>query len=149
MQAFDTGAEADLVEQLRQRARPLVSLVAEGPGVLPGHILFSPVTLEGQAGLQLMGLAPLAVRPDHQGQGIGSALVEHGLAACRAAGIGAVVVLGHATYYPRFGFVPASRFGLRSEYAVPDEVFMACELLPGYLESASGLIRYHPAFAEL
>ncbi len=61
----------------------------------------------------------------------------------------AVVVLGHTAYYPKFGFVPAARFGLRCEYDVPPEAFMALELRPGGLAGAAGTVRYHPAFAEL
>ena len=67
----------------------------------------------------------------------------------RKTGAAAVVVVGHARFYPRFGFVPASRFGLTCEYDVPDEVFMALELVPGFLAGQGGLVQYHPAFAEL
>ena len=76
-------------------------------------------------------------------------LVRAGLAACRQAGARAIVVVGHAAFYPRFGFVPASRFRLRCEYDVPDDVFMAVELDPGTLGARGGLVRYHPAFASL
>jgi putative acetyltransferase len=96
-----------------------------------------------------MGLAPMAVLPARQRQGIGSALVRDGLGRCRELGYEAVVVLGHPGYYPRFGFVPASRFGIGCEYDVPAEVFMALELVPGALRGKPGTIRYHPAFAEL
>jgi putative acetyltransferase len=147
--AFDTAAEAGLVDALRQRAQPIVSLVAVDGEAVVGHILFSPVTLPPHADLQIMGLAPMAVLPDRQRQGIGSALVRTGLDECRRIGFGAIVVLGHAEYYPRFGFVPASTFGLRSEYDVPDDVFLALELFPGALRQRAGTIRYHPAFAGL
>ncbi|MEQ1802890.1 MAG: N-acetyltransferase [Gammaproteobacteria bacterium] len=147
--AFETSAEAALVTSLRQRAAPVVSLVAEDRGVIVGHILFSPVSLAGHPALKLMGLAPMAVAPGHQRRGIGSALVRTGLDACRALGYGAVVVLGHPGYYPRFGFVPASRFGLRCEYDAPDEAFMLVELEPGCLQGVAGLISYDPAFQEL
>lgn len=68
---------------------------------------------------------------------------------CRRCGAVAVVVLGHAAYYPRFGFVPASRFGLACEYAVPDEVFMAVELEENVLAGRGRTVRYHPVFANL
>src|SRR2546425_12418748 len=123
--AFGTRAEADLVDALRDQTTPLVSLVAEDAGAIVGHILFSPVTLDAHPEIQLMGLAPMAVTPAWQGRGIGSALVRDGLDACKRVGASAVVVLGHATYYPRFGFTPASRFGISCQYEVADEVFMA------------------------
>ncbi|MEX0724892.1 MAG: N-acetyltransferase, partial [Planctomycetaceae bacterium] len=85
----------------------------------------------------------------HQRQGIGTALVTAGLERCREAGYDAVVVLGHRGFYPRFGFVPASRFEIRSEYDVPDEVFMIAELRPHALDGASGVIRSHPAFKDV
>jgi putative acetyltransferase len=145
--AFETSLEADLVDALRERAQPIISLVADAAGSIVGHILFSPVTLSGHAALKIMGLAPMAVRPARQRRGIGSALVRAGLERCRQLGCSAVVVLGHAEYYPRFDFVPASHFGIGCEYDVPDDVFMALELEPGTLRGKSGTIRYHAVFA--
>lgn len=147
--AFDTRAEADLVDLLRDQASPIVSIVAEEDGEVVGHILFSPVSLSGSSELPVMGLAPMAVAPAAQRNGIGSALVRAGLDACRQAGVAAVVVLGHPEYYPRFGFVPSSRFGIDSEYDVPAEVFMALELRPDALQGRSGRVRYHAAFGDL
>ena len=146
---FPTAAEAGLVERLNAEADPLVSLIAEDGGSLVGHILFSPVSLAADTGLFAMGLGPMAVLPERQRQGIGSALLEAGLDACRELGCRAVFVLGHADYYPRFGFVPASRYGIESQYEVPDEVFMALELEPGALAGKAGNMRYHPAFDAL
>lgn len=146
---FDTGGEADLVDALREHAQSLVSLVAESEGEVIGHAMFSPVTLEGDANARIMGLAPLAVAPGHQGQGVGSALVRAGLERCRELGFEAVVVLGHTNYYPRFGFSAAVGFGLHSEYNVPDEAFMAMELTPGALDGKSGTVKYHAAFSDL
>lgn len=147
--AFDTPAEADLVDALRREARPLVSLVALEDNELVGHIAFSPATLDSDPGLRIAGLGPMAVLPARQREGIGGALIEAGLAQCRTAGFAAAIVLGHPGYYPRFGFAPASRFGLDCEYDVPDEVFMARELEPGALAGCAGRIRYHPAFASV
>jgi putative acetyltransferase len=146
--AFETSMESDLVDALRDRASPMISLVADAAGSILGHILFSPVTLSGHGEMTIMGLAPMAVLPAEQRRGIGSALVRAGLENCRQLGCGAVVVLGHPAFYPRFGFVPASRFGIGCEYDVPDEVFMALEIVPGMLRGKSGTIRYHAAFAE-
>jgi putative acetyltransferase len=147
--AFETSAEANLVDALRAQAEAIVSLVAEESGAIAGHILFSPVTLSGHTDVKIMGLAPMAVLPAMQRRGIGSALVRAGLERCKDLGYGAVVVLGHPDYYPRFGFVPASRFGIGCEYDVPDDVFLAIELEPGSLIEKSGTIRYHAAFATV
>ena len=145
--AFPTAAEAHLVDALRQQQAAVISLVADEGGQVVGHILFSPVTLDG-ADARMLGLAPMAVRPDRQRQGIGSALVRRGLDASRERGAAAVVVVGHPAFYPRFGFIPASRFAVRCEYDVPDDVFMALELTAGVLRPG-GLVRYHSAFADL
>ena len=146
--AFGQPDEAQIVAELRRSARPLISMVATEEDAVVGHILFSPVTLPDHPALILMGLGPMGVLPDAQGRGIGQALVTAGLDECHRVGVGAVVVLGYKEYYPKFGFRPASRFGLSCEYDVPDEVFMAVELQPGYLRHAHGLIRYHPALRE-
>lgn len=147
--AFEQQTEANLVNILREQAIPIVSLVAEDEGRIVGHILFSPVTLTGHPEAKMMGLAPMAVAPDRQNTGIGSALVRSGLAACQVFEMGAVVVLGHPQYYPRFGFVPSTRFGITCEYEVPEEVFMALELQPGYLQEKAGMVRYNAAFGAV
>ncbi|MGH8607986.1 MAG: GNAT family N-acetyltransferase [Gammaproteobacteria bacterium] len=147
--AFETPAEANLVVALREQARPIVSLVAVEAETVVGHIMFSPVSLSGHPDLNIMGLAPMAVMPEYQRKGIGSALVRAGLDRCKQLGFGAVVALGHSKYYPRFGYSPSARFGIGCEYEVPEEVFMVLELLPGYLRGASGTIEYHAAFSNL
>lgn len=147
--AFETAAEASLVDLLREKSRDIISLVAEKDGKIIGHILFSPVKLAAHPDLMLAGLAPMSVLPEWQNQGIGSDLVRKGLEECRQHHYGAVVVLGHPHYYPRFGFLPSTRFGIKSEYDVPEEVFMILELEPGYLENAEGIIKYHEVFSEI
>ena len=146
--AFPTPAEAELVGRLQRNAAPLVSLVAEQQGSLLGHILFSPVILDTAPSLRLMGLAPMAVIPGMQRQGIGSALVEAGLKHCEKLGIGAVAVLGHPGFYPKFGFVSSSYYSIKSEYDVAAEVFMLRQLLAGTLKNTSGTIRYHVEFGK-
>jgi putative acetyltransferase len=144
--AFGQPDEARLVDALRGAADPFISLVAEDDGAIAGHICFTPVDIDGTA---ILGLAPMAVAPERQRQGIGSMLVNAGLEECRRAGFGAVVVLGHPEYYPRFGFEPAAPKGIVSEYDVPEPVFMLLELVPGALAGLKGVARYHRAFAEL
>jgi len=147
--AFETPSEANLVDTLREQAQPIVSLVAEDNGEIVGHIMFSPVSLSGHPNLKVMGLAPMAVAPEHQRKGIGSALVRAGLEQCKELGFTAVVVIGHPEYYPRFGFSPSSRFGIDSEYEVPEEVFMALELQSGALSGKTGRVKYHAAFSNV
>ncbi len=146
--AFESRAEANLVDTLRELAQPVVSLVAVENGEVVGHIMFSPVVLSEDPDLKLMGLAPMAVVPEFQHHGIGSALVREGLEKCRQLGCAAVVVLGHPDYYPRFGFLPSSRFDIDSEYEVPEEVFMLIELQPGALSGKNGRVKYHSAFSR-
>lgn len=149
-QAFGRAAEADLVDALRRNGKATLSLVAEYNGLIVGHILFSSVTIiTGERESSGVGLAPLAVLPDFQNRGVGSSLVKNGLDHCREAGHSFAVVLGHSHYYPRFGFSPASRFGIGSEYDVADENFMAIELQDGALQNQSGLARYQPEFNEV
>lgn len=149
-QAFERSEEADLIDVLRRTANLYLSLVAEERSHIIGHIFFSPVEVAPEeSALNMMGLAPMAVRPDYQRQGVGSALVREGLRACAREGIQAVVVLGHPEYYPRFGFEPATAYELRSEYDVPAEAFMALELTPGALEDVGGVVSYHKAFRDI
>ena len=119
--AFGQPAEADLVERLQQARTASLSLVAEDDGVV-GHILFTPVVVESTGRRVVgMGLAPMAVLPDRQRQGIGSQLVRRGLDILRERGCPFVVAVGHSEYYPRFGFEPASMHGLASQWeGVPD-----------------------------
>ena len=146
LQAFDTDVEANLVDALRQAGIELISMVAEENGGLVGHILFSPVTIDGYEGA--MGLAPMAVLPHWQNKGIGTQLVNEGLKACKAAGHNVAVVLGHPDYYPRFGFLPSVKFGINSEYEVPAEVFMVKELQREALQGITGTVKYHQVFSE-
>jgi putative acetyltransferase len=147
--AFGGDGEAKLVDALRAAAVPVISLVAFGQGEVVGHICFSPMTFSMEQPKLIMGLAPVGVLPGRQRRGIGSALVTAGLDECRKLGVEAVFVLGHAEYYPKFGFVPASRFGIGTEYDVPDDHFMGIELVSGALAGIAGKVKYHSAFAEL
>jgi putative acetyltransferase len=146
--AFAGDAEAQLVDRLREGGYTEVSLVAEVDGQIAGHILFSPLAIVGaEHSVSALALAPMAVLPEYQKQGIGSQLVRQGLDACRKRGHRSVIVLGHAEYYPRFGFDPALARPLESPYA--GEHFMALELEPGALAGVAGRVEYAPPFNEL
>lgn len=144
--AFESPTEATLVDALRVQADDVISLVAEDDGTIVGHILFSPVTIAGSRTPRAMGLAPMAVHPGRQRTGIGSALVRAGLEECGRRGVQAVFVVGHPEYYPRFGFTRASPFGVSCEFEVPDDVFMAIELVKDSLRHAGGTVAFHEAF---
>ena len=151
--AFPTDAEAQLVDRLRDAGAATISLVAERDGRVVGHLLFSRVRVEPEgagARFEALGLAPLSVHPDVQRSGAGHALMHAGLAACHAAGHEIVFVLGHADYYPRFGFVPAAPKRLHySGGRSFDRSFFVAELAPGALAGRSGIVHYHAAFDAL
>lgn len=151
-QAFPTQAEASLVELLRQRPQFVseLSLVADEDLILVGHILFTPISIDsptGQSNTTLaLALAPMAVVPESQRNGIGSALVKNGLAMAKKMNYDSVIVLGHPEFYAHFGFRPASKWGIRAPFAVPDEAFMALELTSGALDNAMGIVAYPKEF---
>jgi putative acetyltransferase len=148
--AFGQSGEADLVDQLRAAGALSLSAVAEVGSDVVGYIGFSPVMI-GSAEVRspALALAPMAVLPAWQRQRVGSALVRWSLDACQRAGHSIVVVIGHAGYYPRFGFVPAVPRNIRCPFPVPDEAFMVLELNAGALNSVRGTLRYRPEFAGL
>ena len=140
--AFPTDAEARLVDALRANGKAIYSFVAvDEQDTVLGHVLYSPVTTPLPS--HGLGLAPVAVRPEFQGQGIGSKLIRASLTEIKADGYDFVVLLGSPEYYHRFGFQTASAFGLQNEYGV-DEEFMALNL--SGRELPSGLVRYTDEF---
>lgn len=150
--AFGQEDEVGLVRRLRTADGfdPALSLVAIRDGELVGHILFSPIHIEGEKGdVPALALAPMAVLPAWQRKGVGSLLVRTGLVASRQAGHRIVVVVGHAEYYPRFGFTPVGKRNLRLSFAAPDAAFMVLELVSPALSDSGGLIRYSDPFNEL
>ncbi len=149
-EAFETEEEADLVNVLRESGVSCISLVYEENDELVGHIFFTPVELLcDTSGLRIIGLAPMAVIPQMQKKGIGSLLVKAGIQQCINEGYDAIVVLGHPNYYPRFGFLPSITYGIKSEYDVPDDVFMVLELREDSLKGNRGTVKYHEAFGSV
>ena len=124
---FKRDAESKLVTALRKKGMVILSLVAVQNGNVAGHILFTPVTTSPFSNIKGLGLAPLAVKPEYQKQGIGAELVQEGLRLCAEFGYDYIVLLGDPEYYQRFGFKKASGFGLQNEYGV-DESFMIIKL---------------------
>ncbi|HEU0073120.1 MAG TPA: N-acetyltransferase [Dehalococcoidia bacterium] len=141
--AFGRDEEAELVDALRDGGKYVLSLVAEIDGEIVGHALYTPLRVESEAGaVVFVALGPLAVAPEHQRQGIGARLMEAAHEELRAMGETAVFLLGHVSYYPRFGFRPAREFDVH--YEDDRDSFMALELVAGALSGVSG----RAAFAE-
>jgi putative acetyltransferase len=148
-EAFGRIQEADLVDKLRKRGVLTVSLVAVQETAIVGHIAFSPVEIASEkSSFGALTLAPIAVLPTHQNKGIGSQLVIAGLQECLRLGHEIIVVVGHPTYYPRFGFVPANPKGVECEFEVPDEAWMITELKQGALAGIQGKVIFQPEFRE-
>jgi len=149
-QAFGQPDEGRIVDTLRESCDEILSLVAISDNRVIGHIFFSPVTIETPTGpVTGMGLAPMAVLPEFQKQGVGTMLVHEGLRILNERAYPFVVVLGHAKYYPRFGFERASKYGLQCQWkGVPDEAFMALILDEPAMNGVTGIAGYRPEFDE-
>lgn len=148
--AFGRPLEANIVDTIRRSNGIGLSLVAEDQGRIVGHILFSSAVIEGPTGgIMGMGLAPMAVLPDLQRRGIGTQLVKRGIDELSTRGCPFIIVLGHADYYPRFGFERASSYGVRCPWdGVPDEAFMVLWLDRSKAGTATGRARYREEFNE-
>jgi putative acetyltransferase len=149
LSAFGGDTEAKIVDAVRASPGFIrdLSLVAVKDGRVAGHILFSPIHIQTETRvIPALALAPIAVRPGLQGQGIGSLLVEEGLRRCRELGHSLVILVGESSFYTRFGFTPAGARGLEAPFPVPDEAFMVLELQAGALTGTPGMVCYPPAF---
>jgi len=146
--AFEHGPEAALVDNLRLSCDRYLSFVAVDQGSVIGHILFTPVTLDS-SDVVGMGLAPMAVLPAHQREGVGSLLVRHGLDYLRQSDCPFVIVLGHPRYYPRFGFERASHYKLGCQWeGVPDEAVMVVVFDKQAVPEEGGIVRYRDEFND-
>jgi putative acetyltransferase len=143
--AFGQDLEGRIVDSLRANGAATLSLVATLDGTVVGHIIYSPLVVGDITGA---GLGPVGVLPAYQRQGVGSRLVEAGNEELRRQGCPCIAVLGHPTYYPRFGFTRASAYGIRCEWSVPDDVFMMLVLDAGVMAGVCGLARYRPEFSS-
>lgn len=148
--AFGRDDEARLVKALRcsEAYLPGLSLVAELSSRIVGHILFTRVFIRaGSSAVPAVALAPMSVLPEMQRRGIGSQLLERGLAECVRLGHKIVVVLGHKEFYPRFGFTPGDEKDIGAPFEAPREAFMVKELVPGGLTGVTGIVEYPREFA--
>ncbi|MCX7594074.1 MAG: N-acetyltransferase [Fischerella sp.] len=150
--AFGRTEEAELVDKIRSSPNfiPQLSLIAVENQQVVGHILFSRIVIEApQQTIPALALAPLAVIPSRQHQGIGSKLVQAGLSKCCELDRAIVIVVGEPNYYQRFGFQTASKFGLQSSLPLPERAFMALELKPNPLSNINGIVCYPDYFQEV
>jgi putative acetyltransferase len=145
-QAFGQSQEGHIVDALRSNGAVLLSLVATLDDHVVGHILYSPVSLSGLDG---GALGPMAVLPQHQRQGIGSKLIEEGNRRLKEPGCPFIIVVGHAHFYPRFGFKRASTCAITCEWEIPDEAFMVLTLDHARMAGVSGLAQYRPEFSTV
>jgi putative acetyltransferase len=148
---FGHHGEASLIEHLRRSGCELLSLLAECDGKVVGHMLFSPVVLESEGESIIgMGLGPLSVLPEFQRRGIGSRLVERGLAMLADRGCPFVCLLGDPAFYARFGFRPATESNIVSEFTGPeDDAFQIVSLKGRPADLQSGLVKYRPEFSDV
>ncbi len=135
------GNEQDLVVKLRKGNSfiPELSLVAEIDNKIVGHILFTKGSIEGNP---ILVLAPVSVLPDYQGKGIGGQLIQRGHEIARALGYKGIILLGHPTYYPKFGYKISTLFDIRAPFEVPEDCFMAIELEENSLKNISGTVKF-------
>lgn len=148
--AFGQSQEANIIDNLRKNCEEVLSLVAIEKEKIVGHILFSPVIIEGIQGIiKGMGLGPMALLQEFQRKGIGSQLVNTGIEHLRKIKCPFIIVLGHPDYYPRFGFEPASRFEIKCQWeGIPDNVFMVLWLDTSIMNQISGIAKYRSEFNE-
>lgn len=144
--AFGQEQEGHIVDALRSNGAALLSLVATLNGRVVGHVMYSPITVGDVTGA---ALGPMAVLPEHQRLGIGSKLVEAGNQKLKDAGWPFIIVLGHSHFYPRFGFTPASAFGITCEWDVPADVFMVLILDQQKMDGISGSAKYRQEFSSV
>ncbi|MFX1521000.1 MAG: GNAT family N-acetyltransferase [Promethearchaeota archaeon] len=148
--AFGQENESKLIEKIRRGPNfvPELSLVAEKDNEIVGHILFSKMKIVGESEYETLMLAPLAVIPKLQKQGIGGKLIKKGIEKAIELGFDSIIVVGHKDYYPKFGFQKASKWGVQCPFEVPEGAFMAIELTEKALENKAGVVQFPEEFME-
>lgn len=155
-EAFKTEILSDhkeqfLVERLRTSTAfiPELSLVAEYNNSIVGHILLSKVKIKNnQQEFESLALAPVSVLPKFQGKGIGSKLIQKAHKKAKELKYESIVLLGHETYYPKFGYKQAHNYNIVFPFKAPKENCMVVELFPNSLKNISGTIIYPKEFIE-
>ena len=149
-QAFKQPLEGNIVEKIRNTDSEILSLVAETDNQIVGHIFFSCAEITDHPEIKKgMGLAPMAVLPEYQKQGIGSMLINKGISILKNQNVPFVIVLGHPEYYPKFGFEKASEYGIQSQWDdIPDEAFMILILDRDKMKNVKGVARYREEWNE-
>ncbi|SDN37885.1 GNAT family N-acetyltransferase [Bacillus sp. OK048] len=149
---YSDKKEHILVNRIRKSESfiPELSFVAlNQDNEMVGHVLLSKIKIvDGDNAFDSLALAPVSVVPEQQKKGIGRQLIYSALKKAKEIGFHSVIVLGHKDYYPRFGFKPASLWGIKAPFEVPNEVFMALELTENALIDVQGVVHYSSAFSE-
>lgn len=141
--AFKRSEEANLVDRLRSTNSfvPDLSMVATAEGKVIGYILFTKINIVGEnCNEESLALAPIAIHPEWQSKGVGSTLIRNGLNKAKDIGYKSVVVLGHQDYYPRFGFIPTNKWGIKPPFNVPAQLFMGLELQENAFADMNGTV---------
>jgi putative acetyltransferase len=147
---FGRDDESKLIERIRLSKQfiPELSIVIEEQNGIIGHVLLSKAeVVENDVSYEVIVLAPIAINPKHQRKGLGSKLIQEAFSKCKELGYGLIFLIGHPTYYPRFGFKPARKYHFElKQFIVRDEVFMVCELFEGELNKVKGELIYPESF---
>lgn len=143
--------EQNLVNRLRKSNEFIgeLSIVAQMGDKIVGHIMLTKIKIVSKdRSYDSLALAPVSVLPEYKGEGIGSLLINSSICRAKELGYKSIIVLGHDKYYPRFGFELASKYGIKAPFDVPDEAFMALEIVKDSLKDVSGVVQYSSAFFD-
>lgn len=148
--AFDQPQEGKVIDKLRESDSEVLSMVAEIDKKVVGHIFYSTAVIEGKKdGIVGLGLAPMAVLPEYQKQGIGKQLINESLNIVKNRSVPFIIVLGHENYYPKFGFEKASKYGIKCQWdGIPDEAFMIMILDELKMSNIHGVVKYRDEWNE-